>query len=163
MMKAMLFLAIQVVVVSYGTLSPLQCDVLVAGGSTAALSASITAAVANSTLIICLTEPTTTLGGQLAYNPAIDYGDMPRLPGLEWRSVAASVTPAHSPCWVSKSCYPPSRLADWINKRMATLGNLHVLYRTTVRSAVRDHASGRVTGLQLVTRTPKTVRPREEK
>ena len=81
----------------------LHCDVLIAGGSTAALAAALTAAVVAPGRDVCLTEPTDELGGQLAFNPAIDYGMAPRTPSTEWRSLEAHVTPAHSPCWVSKS------------------------------------------------------------
>jgi hypothetical protein len=147
----------------------LRCDVLIAGGSTAALSAAITAAVVaqNTTsgggpsqthrapLSVCLTEPTDWLGGQLAYNPAIDYGTMPKVPGKEFRSLIASLSAGASPCWVSKSCYPPPTLEDWVVQRLKSLPNLHVLLRTVVRAAVRDATTGQVTGLVLVTRTPK--------
>jgi hypothetical protein len=96
---------------------PPSCDVLIAGGSTAALSAALTAAAADvkRRVQVCLTEPTDELGGQLAFNPAIDYGYAPRSPSAEWASLVALVTPkGKSPCWVSKSCYPPSRLRSWI-------------------------------------------------
>ena len=57
--------------------SDAPCDVLVAGGSTAALAAAIAAAEAGApTLHVCLTEPTDRLGGQLAWNPAIDFGSL---------------------------------------------------------------------------------------
>ena len=46
----------------------LRCDVLIAGGSTAALSAALTSAAAQPTLTTCLTEPTDELGGQMAFN-----------------------------------------------------------------------------------------------
>jgi hypothetical protein len=41
-----------------------KCDILVAGGSTAAYAAAISAA-AQGPHIVCLTEPTSLLGGQL--------------------------------------------------------------------------------------------------
>jgi hypothetical protein len=137
---------------------PTACDVLVAGGSTAALSAALTAAVggASSNLTVCLTEPTDTLGGQLAFNPAIDFGDLakPTAQGVELRSlVAALTTGSHGACWVSSACYPPSRLAAWVKRRVDALPNLKVLLRTVVRSAVRDPSTGRVSGLVLVARS----------
>ena len=106
---------------------PLVCDVLVAGGSTAALAAAITAAQVRLSLAVCLTEPTDVLGGQMAFNPAIDYGNMPPKPGREWGHLVANVTPSHSPCWVSRSCYPPGRLEAWITRRLGALPNLQVL------------------------------------
>ena len=45
--------------------------------------------------------------------------------------------------------------------RLDVLPNLHVLLRTTVRGAVRDHASGNITGLQLVSRRFKGDAARE--
>lgn len=132
-----------------------HCDVLIAGGSTAALSAALTAAAAGgSSVAVCLTEPTDELGGQLAFNPAIDYGHEPNRQSSEWASLVANITSERSPCWVSRSCYPPSRLAVWIRQRTARFPNLHVLLRTTVRAAVRDESTGRVMALTLVTRTP---------
>ena len=132
----------------------LRCDVLIAGGSTAALSAALTATIAAKHLHVCLTEPTDELGGQLAYNPAIDYGTAPSQPSVEWASMTGNVTSEHSPCWVSKSCYAPATLGKWVAGRLAALPNLHVLLRTTVRAATRDATSGKVLSLTLVTRTP---------
>ena len=150
------------------------CDVLIAGGSTAALAAALTAAntatsttsstggtsgrngSGNGTVHVCLTEPTDVLGGQLSYNPAIDFGAFTHLsPGVEWAAMVDAVTDAHSACWVSRSCFPPQRLAAWANNRIALLPNLHVLFRTTVARAVRDGATGNVVALVLVTRRPK--------
>ena len=90
-------------------------------GDDEAWAAALTAAVAAPERHICLTEPTDELGGQLAFNPAIDYGTAPRKPSAEWAALEAHVTPAHSPCWVSKSCYPPARLASWVQGRLAAL------------------------------------------
>jgi hypothetical protein len=132
----------------------LHCDVLIAGGSTAALSAALTSAVASPGTVTCLTEPTDELGGQLAFNPAIDYGKSPKSPSKEWASLVVAVTDSNSACWVSKSCYPPARLAAWVHGRLAALPNLRVLLRTTVTGAAREHGTGRVTALRLVTRTP---------
>lgn len=134
--------------------APLRCDVLVAGGSTAALSAALSAAVAGGpSLHVCLTEPTDELGGQLAYNPAIDYGFAPHTPSAEWESMTRAVTSHPSACRVSSSCFRPSVLDSWVASRLKALSNLRVLLRTTVRGALRDPASGRVLGLELVTRT----------
>lgn len=66
----------------------------------------------------------------------------------------ANVTDARSACWVSRSCYPPARLARWIEGRLAALPNLQVMLRTTVVGAVRDPKSGRVTALRTITRVP---------
>ena len=133
-----LFLALMPVTI------PLKCDVLIAGGSTAALASALTAAtISSANTTVCLTEPTDWLGGQLNFNPAIDYGFMPKTPSKEWRSMVTAVTNDHSACWVSKSCYLPSRINSWINLRLKALPNLKVLFRTVVRSAVKDTATGK--------------------
>lgn len=138
---------------------PPHCNVLVAGGSTAALAVAITAAVAGPNLTVCLTEPTDTLGGQLAFNPAIDFGDLgsTAAQGAELKALVAALKPPQhspSPCWVSTACYPPARLAAWIARRLSTLPNLTVLRRTAVLGTRRDNATGRVLGLELVSRAP---------
>ena len=140
------------VVAPAATAAPSRCDVLIAGGSTAALSAALTAAAAAPALAVCLTEPTDELGGQLAYNPAIDFGDTPSRPSREWASMVAAVSTKPTACRVSSACYPPRQLDSWVAAREAALPNLHVLLRTTVRGARRDATNGGVTGLQLVTR-----------
>ena len=68
----------------------------------------------------------------MAFNPAIDFGPkQPNPPSVEWGSLVAAVTDKSSACWVSKSCYPPARLAAWVEGRLAALPNLRVLRRTT--------------------------------
>ena len=99
-------------------LGSLACDVLIAGGSTAALSAALTAAtVGGPKQQVCLTEPTDELGGQLAYNPAIDYGYAPPKSSTEWAQLTKAVTTHPSACSVSKSCFKPSVLATWVAGR----------------------------------------------
>ena len=100
-----------------------------------------------------VTEPTDELGGQLAYNPAIDYGSVPRTPGVEWEGMTRAVTSHPSACRVSSSCFRPQRLDEWVASRLKALPNLRVLLRTTVRGAARDASTGRVLGLELVART----------
>jgi hypothetical protein len=53
-----------------------DCDIAVAGGSTASLAAAITAAEADPTLTVCYTEVTDWPGGQMTAGgvPAIDFG-----------------------------------------------------------------------------------------
>ena len=140
---------------------PPSCDVLIAGGSTAALAAALTSAAAAPSLSTCLTEPTDELGGQLAFNPAIDYGEEPKTPSKEWASLVGAITEARSACRVSRSCYSPAKLDAWVRGRLAALPNLHVLFRTTVRGAVRDRSSGNVTALHLISRRFKGDAARE--
>ena len=132
----------------------LGCAVLIAGGSTAALAAALTAATAAPKSTICLTEPTDTLGGQLAWNPAIDDFEShdAQFHGAEWNSMRAAVSESPSACWVSASCYPPAKLALWVHGRLAALPNLRVFYHTVVRGAARER-NGKVASLELVTRS----------
>ena len=54
----------------------IECDIVVAGGSTASLAAAITAAEAAKELTVCFTEVTDWPGGQMTAGgvPAIDFG-----------------------------------------------------------------------------------------
>ena len=89
----MLRFVVMQVVLGYETLAvPLECNVLIAGGSAAALSASITAAITNTTLSICLTEPTLTLGGQLDYYPTLVHSRT--LLGYHASTIISRVLPA---------------------------------------------------------------------
>lgn len=60
---------------------------MVAGGSTAALAAAITAATAAPDKMVLLTDPTDWLGGQLTASgvSAIDFGALNRLPANQDR------------------------------------------------------------------------------
>eukprot|EP00051_Salpingoeca_urceolata_P016239 m.214821 g.214821 ORF g.214821 m.214821 type:complete len:635 (+) comp18625_c0_seq1:160-2064(+) len=85
------------------------CDVLVVGGSTAALSAALTAANHSSEQTVCLTEPTDWPGGQLTSSgvTAIDYGyDLVRQPRnlpASFRAMMASL-PSHNPGQCTVGC-----------------------------------------------------------
>ena len=101
-----------------------ECDVIVAGGSTAALAAALTSAREGA--LTCLLEPTDWVGGQITAGgvPAIDFA---------WHSVgslpvgAIAKNPANLPaefvgwmdaignpgsCWVSKNCFRPDAFHD---------------------------------------------------
>lgn len=62
--------------------SALQCDIAIAGGSTASLAAAITAAEAAPELTVCFTEITDWPGGQMTAGgvPAIDFGSANKMP-----------------------------------------------------------------------------------
>ena len=139
-----------------------RCDILIAGGSTAALAAAITAAeilasrsrpaatvqqhgnAAGST--VCLTEPTDWPGGQMTSSgvSAIDFGTYNRNAVNQPRSFRELVAflngaaDTRAPgCWVSETCYSPQEMvAGWVSERLANLSNhLVVLDHTCVRSA----------------------------
>ena len=84
-----------------------HCDVIVAGGSTAALAAALGAARDNAQLQVCLTEPTDWLGGQLtsAGVPAVDFGRSNRnaeFQPSDFADMMASLGSGNpGACWVS--------------------------------------------------------------
>lgn len=83
-----------------------RCDVVVAGGSTAALASAVAAARDNGQLHVCLTEPTDWLGGQMTSSgvPAFDFGPLDRRAEFQPRDFADLVSSlgAGNPasCWV---------------------------------------------------------------
>lgn len=155
------------VVAALPEIDQLKCDVLIAGGSTAALAAALTAAEADPNLEVCLAEPTDWPGGQMtaAGVSAIDYGAFNRLPENQPRSfrelIAALEFPwrqagaANPGCWVSLTCYPPQSMVQWVERRMAAIPNLKLFKRTVVRASERG-SDGYVRGVLLVQRTPKS-------
>lgn len=145
---------------SFSTSSSIQCDVIIAGGSTAALSAAISAARDSPDLNICLTEPTDWLGGQLtsAGVPAIDFGDRneaSKYQAGDFVDMLASLgTGNPGNCWVSTKCYLPKNLINnWIKDTAASLENLTVLYNTVVKNVtVKNRTLVKVTGVQRFAR-----------
>ena len=130
-----------------GTVRTQHCDVIILGGSTAALAAALGAAAMaqGSKQVVCLTEPTEWLGGQLTSSgvSAIDFphqkslGNMSRstenLPArfFKWmqklgEEPGATITNSGNSlaqCWVSVRCYLPERLVTLINHDIETLTN----------------------------------------
>eukprot|EP00466_Bigelowiella_natans_P004567 jgi/Bigna1/142008/aug1.66_g16716 len=160
--------------------TPPPCDVIVIGGSTAALASALSSADASPDLHTCLVEPTTWPGGQLTASliSAVDFGhqnrNVSRLPDLFVDLLETLGYPSRNPgaCWVSTMCYRASdALERWIfpalRKRSA---NLHVFYETVVSSvetretstgASGEPASVLITGVVAVTRTPRDRRAAE--
>lgn len=152
------------------------CDVLIAGGSLAALAAAVSAANASIFLSpaapqqVCLTEITDWLGGQATASgtSAIDLGatwtNFPSNFPAAFASflVSPALGPAdHNPggCTVSTKCFLPALFVAWANALVASLPNLRVYYSTAVVGVARDAASGRITGLTAVRRTPTAAHP----
>jgi hypothetical protein len=149
-----------------------RCDVIVAGGSTAALAAAVTSAREGA--VTCLTEPTDWVGGQLtaAAVPAIDHA---------WHKVGAldvgalSRDPANLPvefakwmqalgnpgaCWVSHNCFRPDRFhADVLQpllKDPALKGRLRLLDNTVIKQVYTEQGPNgpQITDVFAVRRTP---------
>ena len=152
------------------TLEP-PCDVLIAGGSLASLAAAVAAANASLSLSpsspqsVCLLEITDWLGGQATASgtSAIDLGaTWANFPDNFPAAFAQFLTspplgPAsHNPggCTVSTKCFLPLLFVAWADALVASLPNLRVYRSTAVAGVSRDAASGRLTGLDAVRRTP---------
>jgi len=152
------------------------CDVLIAGGSLASLAAAVAAANASLSLSpaspasVCLLEITDWLGGQATASgtSAIDLGaTWDNFPAnLPARFADFLVSPPlgpadHNPggCTVSTKCFLPSLFVAWADALVASLPNLRVYRSTAVSGVSRDAASGRVTGLDAVRRTPTAAHP----
>ncbi|KAH3871387.1 hypothetical protein DPMN_034587 [Dreissena polymorpha] len=120
------------------------CDVIIAGGSTAALGAALSAARADANLVVCLTEPSDWLGGQLTSSAvsAIDFGTLNRnwwFQSTTFQAMINSLGSNHGACWVSTVCYLPKDILVWINDNVARLPNLKVFYNTVVKSVTTDN------------------------
>lgn len=155
------------------------CDVLVLGGSTAALSAALSAADEEANVI--LTEPTDWIGGQLTSSavPAIDEAwhqvapsslagrllDVaklardPRNMPKEWHRLllAAKEKKICGDCWVSRFCFLPKAfhnqlLVPLVERRK---DNLELLTHAVVKS-IKTTANGKqITEVHLIQRIPR--------
>lgn len=153
-----------------------QCDVIIAGGTTAALSAALTSAREGS--LTCLLEPTNWPGGQLTAGgvPAVDFAwhthgnvnvrefarHSANIPAEFLQLIQQAVQVPQSKtgtCTVSQYCFMPAHFldilrADAINPVVAT-GNLKIFYDTVVKSVVKDRSvTGPISSLTAIRRTP---------
>jgi len=143
-----------------------KCDVIIAGGSTAALAAAL--ASAREQRLTCLLEPTDWPGGQMTSSgvSAIDFShitsngirlgpESQRAENLEktfftWMQ-ALNGNPGG--CWVSDKCYEPAPFVqNQINPAMAAEPNLKVFLNTVVKSA--ETKDRRIVSIKAIQRTP---------
>jgi hypothetical protein len=149
----------------------LTCDVVVAGGTTAALAAALTSA--REGVRTCLLEPTDWPGGQLTAGgvPAVDFAwhkvdgydvgavakDSRNLPKEFVQWMDATGNPGG--CWVSKNCFEPKSLLS--NHILPALsresGNLTVLLGTVVKRVETEQVNGRarITSVTAIQRKAK--------
>jgi hypothetical protein len=151
--------------ISFNFGSP-QCDVIVAGGSTAALAAALTSA--REERLTCLIEPTDWPGGQMTASgvSAIDFShinvkghsmgrESQRPENLEktFYSWMQALPGNPGACWVSDKCYEPKTLIE--NQVFPTINDepyLKVFLNTVVKSVT---TKGRqIESLTAITRTP---------
>lgn len=169
-MKCARFLALAYVTlysaVAFHT-SDVICDVIVAGGSLASVAAAASASNASATARVCLLDITDWPGGQLTASavPAVDFGPENGRPENIPLSLAAFLYGPLMPnttnlgnCWVSKKCFEPRIAVDsFINPLLDSFPNLLVSLRTAVSFAERDPATGAITSILGVKRTPKAA------
>ncbi|TWT93430.1 tricarballylate dehydrogenase [Botrimarina colliarenosi] len=148
-------------------------DVVIAGGSTAALAAAFSAAEEGAT--VALLEPTDWIGGQLTSSavPAVDeaWHKITASDGRVLLDVAAvardprNMTPFFRDAlaaignpgggWVSRYCFEPRRLLDgFLEPRERELAGRLTVYRETVVKQVETDGR-RVTAIVAVRRTPR--------
>lgn len=148
---------------SVAAASTLTCDVIVAGGSLASVSAAVSAANASSAARVCLLDITDWVGGQLTASavPAVDFGPENSRPENIPSSFAAFLYGPHMPnasnlgnCWVSKKCFEPRLAVEFLNALLASFPNLLVSLRTAVSVAARDPVTGAIVSVLGVRRTP---------
>ena len=136
------------------------CDILVAGGSTAALAAATNAARFAPDLHICLTEPSDCLGGQLTSESvsAIDFGSCndreEYQPPDFWELLESTGEGNPGICWVSIKCFLPRTAIDnWILGTVANLTNLQVFYNTVIKDV--ETFGREVVSVRVIQRTPR--------
>lgn len=143
----------------------IECDVVIIGGSTAALASALAATDSNSSLAVCLTEPTDWVGGQLTSSmvTAIDFGKANhganKLPSSFVSLLRSMGWPRTNPgnCWVSTACYHVADARKWIEAALAQRAPaLRVLpLAVPVEVALEPGASARVHSITLVQRSPR--------
>ncbi len=157
----------------------IEADVIIAGGSTAALAAAL--AAADEGAITVLLEPTDWIGGQLTSSgvPAVDEAwhqikDESGNVLIDVRGIARdprNMTPAFRDMlleignpgrgWVSRFCFEPKMLlkeflGPW-EQRLAS--KLTVFRNTVVKQVELDRDAGRVLSLTAIQRTPRADIP----
>lgn len=147
----------------------IPCEVIVAGGSTAALAAALTAAREGRQT--CLVEPTDWPGGQMtvAGVPAIDFAwhsagsvnvgqagkDSANVPPELQSWLAAIGNPGN--CWVSRHCYQPVDLlnAHILPALKAQAPRLRVLVDTVVKRVTTTDGGKTISQVRVVQRVAK--------
>lgn len=145
----------------------IHADIVIGGGSLAALAAAITAANVSRSrgLKVVLLEPTDWAGGQLtASNVPPDFGkenfvqdNLPaslvdllmKVGGPSWESNPGN-------CWVSYKCFEALSAANYIREWLTKFApNLEVYFNTVVKSAEMDPSTHRINRITAIRRSPK--------
>lgn len=143
-----------------------QCDVIVAGGSTAALAAALSSA--REQKVTCLIEPTDWPGGQMTASgvSAIDFShitsngvqlgrESQRPENLEstFYKWMTGIPGNPGACWVSDKCYEPS---PFIEKMIRPAINAEPYLRVFLNTVVKSVATKerQIVSISTITRTP---------
>ncbi len=149
-----------------------SCDVIIAGGSTAALATALTAASEGART--CLLEPTDWVGGQITAGgvPAIDFAwhqagavdvsaivkDAANQPREFYSWLQKKGNPGS--CWVSRHCFEPR---EFLEEFAAPLINqqsfLKIFYNTVVKSVAISEDTHAINALFAIQRTPNPALP----
>eukprot|EP01084_Bolivina_argentea_P295920 509581_1 len=143
-----------------------KCDIVIGGGSTAALSAAITAATAaqlrNESILTCLVEPTDWPGGQLTNEgvSAIDYGkhnSKTQNQPQSFRSLLSIFNRTNpGDCTVSITCFQPQYLLNkWIFPKILNLSltnHLRIFYNTMIIDTFSKYNPSSITSIKAVQR-----------
>lgn len=153
--------------------TPIDCHIVIAGGSLASLSAALIAANltvnANPSVRICYFEITDWVGGQMTSQgtSAIDFGEtyahFPiHLPALfidllttgSIGGLLPNGTANVGRCTVSDKCFLPEWAVEWANAEFLKYPNLEVFLNSAVIQSTRDPVSTNITQLTILQRTP---------
>ena len=146
----------------------IHADIVIGGGSLAALAAALTSANVSKSLgldmKIILLEPTDWAGGQLtASNVPPDFGAQNSVPEnlpqafVDLLMASAGPNWGTNPgrCWVSYKCFEAQLAADHINKWLNDFApNLEVYYNTVIKSSTMD-SNHHINSITAIRRTPK--------
>jgi hypothetical protein len=147
--------------------SEVECDIIVAGGSLASLAAAVSAASALSKPRVCFLELTDWPGGQMTASgvPAIDFGPensrRENLPSMFSDLLFGPLMPNNTNlgnCWVSKKCFNPvTVMNEFVFPLLSSFTNLNLFLRTSVSFVTRNKATGAITSVVGIRRTPKEI------
>lgn len=153
-----------------------QYDVVICGGSTAALAAAFTAAEEGAS--VALLEPTDWIGGQFTASgvPAVDEAwhritdptsgevllDVARI-ARDPRNMTPFLRDALAQIgnpgrgWVSRYCFPPRQILDeaFLPREARLSGRLKVYRNTVIKSAEVDQKTGKVIAITAIQRSPR--------
>jgi len=154
-----------------------DCEVLIIGGTTAALGAALASA---SYVKTCLTEPTDWVGGQLTSEglPAIDFAwhkviDPKTLKVVDVASINLNLVNRNplftrilenarqgvsnpGKCWVSRVCTTPVAMMEAIEQEVAAKAENLTVYLNTVPKSVQLDSTGRkIINVEVIQRTSK--------